>query len=112
MVKINNLLCGLRSENIPDTLKFSSSDFVDPYAKPDINSPTKERHTNSRLRNGVSYEKYFTIRIDPGVSGYSNRSLNTRVGLTQDLKQSFSPLVSELCRLFTNLELLGHDAFL
>jgi hypothetical protein len=80
--KIDNLLCGLRGKDILDTLKFSSSDFVDSYARLNINSSTKEFHKNSRLRNGASYEKYFTIRIDPGVSNYFNRPWNTRVGHT------------------------------
>ena len=95
--KIDGLLRGLRGKNILDTFKFSFSDFVDPYAKLGINSSTKDCHKNSRLRNGVSYEKYFTIRIDPGISVYFNRSWNTRVGHTQDFKQSLSPLVGELC---------------
>jgi hypothetical protein len=112
MEKIDNLLCRLRGKDILDTLKFSSSDFVDPYAKLGTNSSTKGRHKDSRLRNGASYEKYFTIRIDPGVLDYFNRPRNTRVGHTQDFKQSFSPLVGELCRPFPNLELLGHGAFL
>ena len=97
MKKIDGLLCGVRGEDTLDTLKFSSSDFIDPYAKLGTNLSTKEHHKNSRLRNGVSYEKYFTIRIDPGVSVYFNRSWNTRVGHTQDFKQSLSPLVGELC---------------
>jgi hypothetical protein len=67
MEKFDNLLRGLRGKDIPDTLKFSCSNFVNPYAVLAINSPTKKRHKNSRLRNGASYEKYFTIRIDPGV---------------------------------------------
>jgi len=112
MEKFDHLLCGLRGKDILDTLKFSSSNFVDPYAKLGTNSSTKERHKNSRPRNGVSYEKYFTIRIDPGISDYFNRSWKTRVGHTQDFKQSLRPLVGELCRSFANLELLGHGAFL
>ena len=112
MEKIDNLLRGLRGKDIPDTLKFSSSDFVNPYAKLDINSSTKKSRKNSRLRNGASYERYFTMRIDPGVSDYFNRSLNTRVGHTQDFKQGLSPLVGKCCRPFANLELLGHGAFL
>ena len=112
MEKIDNLLRGLRGKDIPDTLKFSSSDFVNPYAKFSINSSIKKRHKNSRLRNGASYEKYFTIRIDPAASDYFNQPLNTRVGHTQDFKQGLSPLVGKLCRSFANLELFGHGAFL
>ena len=76
MKKIDGLLCGVRGEDTLDTLKFSSSDFIDPYAKLGTNLSTKEHHKNSRLRNGASYEKYFTIRIDPGVSNYFNRPWN------------------------------------
>jgi hypothetical protein len=110
--KIDDLLCGLRSKDILNTLKFSSSDLVDPYTKLGTNSSTKERHKNPRLRNGVSYEKYFTIRIDPGISDYFNPSWKTRIGHTQAFKQSLSPLVGKLCRPFANLELFGHGAFL
>ena len=86
MKKIDGLLCGVRGEDTLDTLKFSSSDFIDPYAKLGTNLSTKEHHKNSRLRNGASYEKYFTIHIDPGVSNYFNRPWNKRIGHTQDFK--------------------------